>query len=131
MEEAHALQVIINKILPGVIEAYNHFAPRWGYPKVTVQEVRKKLNKVKLEQYENGQEIEYIIRLPDIHLNFKSEKLNHQTDDDPRNERTIFKVGFYNHFEGESGWILYDIENLAKGNYDGDDRSYIDFLHRM
>jgi hypothetical protein len=130
MEEDQAFQVIKIKLLPGVVNRYNWVAKtKWNVPKITIDEARKRLIKVKKERFTNGEEIEYAIKLPGTIISFATRKLNHKEDEDETVEGVgiKFEVGYYNFSLtgwGELSWNMYDVEGLSRGDYDTDKGDY-------
>ena len=125
MEEQYALRVIIYKLLPHVVYFYNTVVtPKWGTSATTVEEAKRKLKKIKVVNYANGQEILYSISLPETTLEFNTRKLSYKKNDGDKEDRDVFQVGFYNMMAdcgwGDYRWTMYDVEGLSQGKYDPD-----------
>jgi len=135
-EEAYALKVIISKLLPGVVNLYNWSAStKWHVPQITLDDARKELKKFRVENFTNGQAIEYGIKLPGTTISFKTQKLNHGRKALENEDIIAFEVGYYNFSItgwGDLNWNIFDVEGLAKGNYDTDKGDYdVDPVHFM
>jgi hypothetical protein len=132
MEEGRALQVIRIKLLPGAVNLYNFAAKtKWNVPQITLDEAKKKLEKIGKEQYSNGETIEYCIRLPGTIISFSIRRLlvkDTEGDEVGDADRNTFEVGFYDFSRnewGDLGWNIYDVKGLSSGKYDTNG-SYVD-----
>lgn len=115
MEEARALKLILSKLVPISIRKYNFKSERYGNTKITEQEARRLLRKYKVENFLNGQEIIYIIKLPLYDLFFRILKLSFRKDKGDREDKDIFNIGYYDITAsswGNLGWMDYSVENI-------------------
>lgn len=138
MDEGRALQVIITKLLPGVVNLYNFTAKyKWNIPQITLDVAKKYLFKIKKELYTNGEEIIYAVKIPGnigTTMEFTIQKLSfrdEEGDETGENRQNVFEVGFYDFSNtgwGNLAWTKYDVEGLARGDYDtvSAGKSYVD-----
>ena len=130
MEEAYALKVISEKLLPHVAKHFNQtIGRRYNVPEMTVEQFRKSIKKVKIENYTNGQEIYYAIVLPkfepfivNMHIDFSIRKIAFRKNMGDASDKDVFDVAYYDWAEssrwGELAWTRYDVKTLASGEFD-------------
>jgi len=122
VEEQHALQLILKKLVPIAIKKYNLKAsvyvstPR--IPQISREEALRYFKKVGTEQFTNGQQINYSIKLPTtkMSIDFRIFKLAYRKEFGDREDKNIFKISYYDVTEpgwGTFAWISYDVEDIV------------------
>ena len=122
VEEQHALQLILKKLVPIAIGKYNLRAavyistPRT--PQISIEEALRHFKKVGTEQFTNGQQINYSIKLPTtkMSIDFRMKKLAFRKETGDACNKIVFDISYYDFTEpgwGDLAWINYNIEDIV------------------
>ena len=120
VEEQHALQLILKKLVPIAIGKYNLQAiTRWAIPQISKEEALRSFKKVGTKLFTNGQQIDYSIQVSNKapSIDFRMKKLAFRKSAGDSCNKIVFDISYYDFLTepgwGDLAWINYNIEDIV------------------